>query len=326
MLSIDTFTRFSHGCEHELADIPAIEVESLGEGFKRDEKDVTVVNSNGIANDPTLKLYGFGGEINTPPTNTISMQCYFLDVITQKMPTAAVNYRSNLHWHIGLPEYTELSDRAKLFLLKKITRFNAYWLPIILPIIEPIPEPNPDDFLSEKAYRGARRRYRRRKRSHHTILSESRVKNQLAATNLTEFFEAEVPRSGGGKPMWHAQARAAMNIRQLLQTGTFEFRHFPGTLDIRKLAAVGLWCTCYMLCALENWVDPKECSPLERFKAEGGRVEGLPEFPSYNHALEIRYRATCHDGKLPKDQIAKNIEAILEDAFDEAYWQDQFVW
>ena len=38
------------------------------------DKDNTIVNSNGVANDPLGKLCKYGGEINTKPTSTVEEQ------------------------------------------------------------------------------------------------------------------------------------------------------------------------------------------------------------------------------------------------------------
>ncbi len=316
MIDLD---KISHGCEHELADYDARLIKTLLPEFGRDVKDITIVNSNGIANDPSLKLYPYGGEINTFPTSDIIGQCKQLSLIKGTFPTAAINYRSNLHWHICVPSLKE-----DLYFLKRFAQFNWEWLSRMLPIIEPIPIPSlPKDHVG---YKGEIRRQRRRKRSHHTILSKSRLEKQLLAETTQQFFEAEVPHSKAGQPLWHAQSRAAVNLRQLLQTNTIEFRHFPGTLECDKLAMVGKWCTCYVECALGDWSHPADRNPLRHFLYAGGDLKMLPTFPLYDHSLEIRYRATCHDGTLSKECIAENIEAILKGTFDDKLWNERFNW
>ena len=52
----------------------------------------------------------------------------------------------------------------------------------------------------------------------------------------------------------------------------------------------------------------------------------LPKFKPYDHSLEIRYRATVHDGSLPKQVIAENIKAILNGTFDDKLWEAKFKW
>ncbi len=130
---------WTYGCEHELADI-SLDV-ALPKGYGRDIKDYTIVNSNGIANDPSGKLYRFGGEINTPPTDTIEGQSACLAEIIRQQPSAKVNYRSNLHVHVRCPG---LKD--DLALLKQVQRYIHETMPKVFPVVEPIPQPNLFDY------------------------------------------------------------------------------------------------------------------------------------------------------------------------------------
>ena len=92
---------FTYGCEHEFADWS---VDSkLPEGCLWNHDDYTIVNSNGIANDPKGKLWRFGGEINTRPTSSIEEQCDILSQLKMLQPTPKINYRSNLHVHVRVP-------------------------------------------------------------------------------------------------------------------------------------------------------------------------------------------------------------------------------
>lgn len=318
----------THGCEHEFADWSATELRypCAKTGLYRDDKDVTIVNSNGIANDPSLKEYGFGGEICTPPSANIQTQGHILEEIKLRWPTARVNYRSNLHWHIRVPG---LKDDLEA--LKRFARFNAHWLPIILPLVEPISDsPKVPKTLTERAQRqlkGYRRRLKRRRISHHTILPPDRLEKQLAARTVTEFHDAEVPWTKvDPKPMPHAQPRAAVNLRQLLQTDTIEFRHFPGTLDPAKLTTVGQWCLSYIECALDAWDQPQDVDPVKRFVKSGGSFENIPKFATYNHSLEIRYRMTCHDGTQPIVVVRCARDQILAGTFQDDYWDQRLKW
>lgn len=313
------------GCEHELADWDASLLSKRLPGFGRDLKDYTIVNSNGVANDPSLRSYTFGGEINTPPSDTVQGQVDHLMSIRRAFPEAKINYRSNLHWHVRVPDLESSLEGLKAF-----AQYNLFWLPKILDVVEPIPHPEEDqEFMvsaTELELKGAKRRYQRRRRSHHTKIPQLRVAAQMVAKTPERFFEEEVPRSKDGKVMWHAQARAAINMRQLLQTGTVEFRHFPGTLDPDKLATSGLWCKCYTECALSDWAWPEEANPFDAFLSMGGNLNQLPEFEPYDHGLEIRYRATCHDGTLHRHTIEDNIHAILEGTFNDRLWEQRFKW
>jgi hypothetical protein len=298
----------SVGCEHELADI-SLDVK-LPKGYGRDARDYTIVNSNGIANDPTGVLYRFGGEINTPPTSDSSGQVAILGDILRLMPNAKVNYRSNLHVHVRWPGLKE-----DLKLLKRVQSFIHMAMPRLLPLIEPIPKPDPIELLSTEEYKGAVRRYKRRRVSHQTLLTSRRLEEQLKAKTIDEFFRLEVPASKKtGQPMWHMQPRLCVNLRQLLQTDTVEFRHFPGTLNGNELRHCVDWCSSFLTAAIEDHRDAS--LGLIKSFIEGGRAKLCPKCPPYQHWQELRYRATCHDGSLTREQIAMNIKAIEAGVFD----------
>lgn len=293
---------WTYGAEHELADIP-LSV-GLPKNFGWDKRDVTIVNSNGIANDPSGKLYGFGGEINTPPTNSIFGQVEALSKIKALFPQAAVNYRSNLHVHIRIPGLID-----DLRALKQVQTYTHKYMPAIIKLIEPLPRPTVSEFSHPDELRGAVRRWKRRRVSHQTFLPVERLEKQLAATTVAKFFEAEPPSNESGKLLWHFQPRLCVNLRQLLQTDTVEFRHFPGTLQEEDLRVCVSWCKEFMEAALGD-ENPARLTEL-------ARASCWPQFPAYVHWQECRYRATTHDGTLTKAQIKANIAAILAGEFDE---------
>lgn len=291
---------WTFGIEHEWADydrtIP------LPKGNANNHKDFTIVNSNGIANDPKDHLYKFGGEINTRPTSKMQEQVEILEDLKHKFKKTPpqVNYRSNLHIHIRVPGLNE--DLASL---KHVQQYIHTHMPKAFKIIEPIPAVQ-DKFLthaSSNANNGAQARYERRLVSHQTLLSAKVLKKQLAAKTVTGFFEAEVP-TDAGKPLWHLQARVSVNLRQLLETDTIEFRHFPGTLSPSELLTCLHWCKKFLINALED----NNVQPL----LEWAKGKAFPKFHLYDHDLEVRYRATTHDGSLTKAQIASNIQCILD--------------
>lgn len=290
-------TLMSCGCEHELADIPLST--QLPEGYGRDVKDYTIVNSNGIANDPSGRYYGFGGEINTPPTDTSDGQVEVLEEIIRLHPLASVNYRSNLHVHVRLPGL-----REDLAALKRVQSFIHNVMPMLFSHIVPLIKPDPFEFEPGEELAGAMRRYRRRMVSHRTLLTPKRLERQMRARTVEEFFEREVPQNHAGKPMWHMQPRTCVSLRQLLQTDTVEFRHFPGTLDGVELKTCVDWCTAFMVHAVSGYAS---AGALLHSQSKVGR---FPRFPKYSHWREVRYRATCHDGSVPKEQIAENIHLI----------------
>lgn len=310
---------WTYGAEHEWADWPLST--QLPEGYGRDVKDYTIVNSNGIANDPRGETCDIGGEINTPPTDSIVGQVECLNSLRRLLPMATVNYRSNLHIHIRVPGLQE-----DLPALKQLQRYIHDNMRQALDIIQPLPKPvlgqvpptpepgaihrrdmtdayGPEYFLDEEWYEGAVRRWKRRRVSHQTLLTPERVAGQLEADTIDEFFKREVPRAKkDGRPLWHCQPRVCVNVRQLLETDTIEFRHFAGTMDPNIMHSCLTWCRDFLHAALN---DIPIDQVLELYK-----TSMFPHWPEYNHGLEIGYRATCHDHSIKHAQIVRNVERI----------------
>ena len=278
--------RLTYGAEFEFADIRR-DV-GLPNGATWNTKDYSIVSSTGIANDPKVKLYNLGGEINTDPTDSIEEQVDVLYKIAAERPEAKVNYRSNLHLHIGAPEFTENLD-----MMKQILRFVDQWQEEIYPLIEPIPKPDPSDKPSMK-------RYRRRKVSHQQKVPHDRVLRALEATTFDEFFAAHAPVSKEGKPLWALTTRAGINLLQLKETGTIEFRHFPGTLVGTELLDCFCWIHQFFYCALEGG------DPIALFKSQPWT---FPKFEPFDHNCEIGYQYTNFD-KNSRKVVAERLESL----------------
>lgn len=281
---------WTYGTEHELSDWDCNK--NLPNGFQR-SPDYTIVNSNGIAAQPNPKVYQYGGEINTPPTETIEGQVKCLAIILNQYRNCSINYRSNLHLHIRVPG---LKDDLRM--LKQIQEYIHIELSNVIDLIEPIPKGNTA---------AERKREKRRKVSHHTFLTHQRLKHQLDAKTVQEFFEREVPATKVGKPMWHAQPRLAVGLRQLLQTDTIEFRHFPGTLSLGELERACYWCQQFLHRAINGF-------DLSSFVQEWDFSE-WPSFPDFNFDLEVGYQATASHNRLKQSEIRENIDIILQGEF-----------
>ena len=284
----------SYGAELELADIDRSRALPPGCGW--DTKDFSMVNSDGIAVDPTGRVHDRGGEVQTMPTCTLSEQVQVFREVMWTFPEAKVNYRSNLHLHVRIPG---LGDDLEA--LKSLQRFIHEKFRDVVAVLEPIPRPTREQYPSFEAMEGAVWRFNRRKKSHQTFLTPQRVAHQLNAKTVEEFFRLEVPTTAEGKPMWHAQPRCCVNLRQLMQTDTVEFRHFPGTCVAERFKAGLQWIT-YFIKAWQNNDSKQDLVDM----ALDIRDE-LPKFEPYNHELETRYRLTTHDGSIPRAKLIDNI-------------------
>ena len=76
------------------------------------------------------------------------------------------------------------------------------------------------------------------------------VKRILKAKTPKQFWHNHANVDKQGKRMWFITPRAGINLRQLFETKTLEFRHFPGTLDNDEMYSCLLWCREFMHAAL----------------------------------------------------------------------------
>jgi len=298
---------WTYGVELEYADW---DTRNGWEGYERDPEP-NICNSNGIAADPRLISYPFGGEINTPPTDTVDEQVDLMTRFLRRYPRATVNYRTGMQVHIRIPG---LSKDLKL--LKRIQKYVSENYEVF-DLVDPLPYPTGEQYPEKEELKAARKRYHWMRMSHFSRIPLNRVEKQLAASTVQEFLEAEVPRSREGKVLWHAQARAAVNLRQLLQTDTIEFRHFPGVVDETELYNSISWCRDYLEAALEGH------SATKLFNAYYADVDFPKLDRIYEHWMEKRWKATSIS-KTKRPEVEANVATILDGEFDDV--SERYEW
>lgn len=239
-------SKWKFGAEHELADW---DIRSeLPSCVKRNLDDYSIVNSNGIANDPSGKITCLGGELNTTPTDTIEGQVEILRIIKKSLPNAKTNYHSNLHLHISIPGLSEDLETLK-YIQKRIHEDMPLYLDKIDPLVcDPTMYPS----AGKEDYKIIKKRINHSKVSRHKLLTSEKLNNQLNAKTLDDFFNAEPPISKAGKPLFHLAPRLCINLRSLRDNGTIEFRHWAGTMEEDKFRNAFLWCKEYLLNVLNH--------------------------------------------------------------------------
>lgn len=265
------------GCELEWADVDrrVILPERLG---KWDDKDYTIVNSDGHANDPTGN-YPFGGEINTRPTRTAQEQAEIVAELTTLLrPT--INYRCNLHVHVGIGDWADDLD-----LLKQMAAYCRDHEAFVYRYVEPIPKPTPSEYANRAEYDGAMKRYKRRLVSHHHRLSDRRFAELMNSETLEQFYLSHAPRNNAtGRRMFHIAPRAGMNFRSIRKHGTIEFRHFPGTADPIEVESACSWVRSFTFAAMTDQRSPQSIYAERKWS--------FPTFRQYEHRLETGYQRT----------------------------------
>lgn len=119
--------KFTYGAEIEFVDADRSKM-VLPSGCKFNEKEVTLVNSNGVAVNSLKNSKNFlGGEINTPATLTLDDQLEVIKTILKLLKDngARINYRCNLHTHIGLPLELQTVDTLKKIQKYAFVNFEA---------------------------------------------------------------------------------------------------------------------------------------------------------------------------------------------------------
>ena len=290
---------FSYGVELEYGD--SYRFCELPDGAQWNDKDNTCVSTTGIANDPAGKVYAYGGEINTRPTMTIAEQIEHIAKINAALcPAPVVNYRSNLHIHIRVPNlHNNLEDCKKL--LRYVERYQQQ----AFDIVETIPTPN-KNVLPPEQYEWALKRMKRRKKSHQNKLPPARVEAMLASETTHDFYVNHAHKNAEGEPAWFQCPRAGINLRQMWEeTNTIEFRHFPGTLYMPEMESCIRWCRDFLDAALNR----DDVSPRE-FHAESEWQ--FPDFEPYEFETEQVYQWTNFDTNTKKD-IEKRIAALRKE-------------
>ena len=286
---------WTYGAEHEFGDwnrdVP------LPEGCNLNFDDNTCVSSNGIANDPKGKLFKFGEEINTDPTDTIEDQGYILARIARSTDAVA-NYRSNLHLHIHVPGLKDDLESLKMLLTYVHTHAEEAFR-----LVEPIPVPSKNQ--PAEHYEWEMKRYKRRQKSHQHRINQKQYDRMMAAETVQEFFEAECHKDAKGNPAWFQVPRAGINIRQIWEhSETIEFRHFPGTLDPKELYSAFLWVKNFMFAALND----HNLTPMDIYEQ---REWDFPTFPEYDFYQEQVYQYTNFD-KNGRKVVEERLNALRE--------------
>ena len=299
--------KFTYGAEYELGDVDR--TLDLLPGANWNFKDHSIANSTGIANDEKAKLYTIGGEINTDPTDTVEGQLDIFKGIKQVQPRIHINHRTNLHLHVGVPGLKE-----DLGLLKKLMEYVQANQGFVYESVELVPEPCKEDYATEAAYKGALARKKRRLISHQNRLKPNQVSRCMAATTPQEFIDGHAPVSKKGKVLWALATRGGINISQLRETGTIEFRHFTPTLELDELESCFRWVRDFMEAALYTGESAQSVYERQTWK--------FPAFAEYDHNLDVVFRWTDLEKnnrttiKSRLDRLAEHFDIYRQPAVD----------
>lgn len=211
---------YTYGLEIEAVDFRRDQV-VLPEGCSWATKEVTLVNSNGLAVDSTRGSKNLlGGEINTPPTQTMAEQLKIAEKCCKVLKTAGakVNYRCNTQTHAG--GWSGGTPWSALERLKKIQdyAYKNYEKLLMLTM-------GPGQFTKKPEYPVAFwSHYKER------MVPEWKHRFMMQAKTLEEFRKAMFfSRAGTHAPMTFM--RQGINTHSFFKTKTLEVRVFWATLN-----------------------------------------------------------------------------------------------
>jgi hypothetical protein len=239
----------------------------------------------------------FSGQLDTRPTDTLEEQVQvFKEILEMLDPKAVINYRCNLHIHVGVKGLKNDLNALKKFMSFIVTNQRNVWH-----LVDPIPTPMPGDFKGPGEFKGAQKRDRRRHLSHQYELPEDRVNKMMAAKTPEEFYLAHFLMSKAGIPQKHLTQRCGINLRSLWENPeTIEYRHFAATLDPDEFRTCVQWCADFTRAALDGLYDAHKLYSLSK--------KNFPKFIKYDHQLELGYQQTCHS--VPEPERIKNIARL----------------
>jgi len=265
------------GAEYELGDVDRTKL--MPDGAAWNFKDHSIANSTGIANDEKAKLYTLGGEINTAPSSSIEEQLAIWKRIAASQTRIHINHRTNLHLHIRVPGLKE-----DLTMLKRLMAYVQKHQDRVYELIEPLETPKRKMFATDASFKGALARYKRRLVSHQNKLKLGQVKACLNAESPEEFINGHAPKDKNGKPLWALAVRSGINLSQLRETDTIEFRHFTPTLDVEELECCFQWIHDFTEAALTTGESVDEIYAKRNWK--------FPRFAEYDHDIDVVFRWT----------------------------------
>ena len=277
-----TLSNFTYGLELEWSDVDR-RIELAPHLGKWNKDDATLVNSNGMANDPTLKKTHLGGEINTRPTDSIQEQVEITRELKQLLDPVSY-YRANLHVHVGVEGLKEDLDKLKQLFQYTLDNQNYIFFEM-LPRVAPTAEqyPNKDDLKLAVNFNRQQNYWAKQG------VPPNRAEDVLKATTPKEFYDAHFMWNEKlGRRLYHIGiCRAGINVRAIFKHGTTEFRIFPGTTDPEQVRDCLEFARQYMEAALYN--------PTRTAKEiYESREWDFPEWQEFRVDLERGFLATKH--------------------------------
>lgn len=167
------------------------------------------------------------GEINSKPTDTIEQQITHLKDIWKSLDKIVFNHTTHLHLHIGIPGINE--DLKALQTLQKWCFKHQEYL---ISLFE-------KDVINAG---GKGKSLSRERKLRIQRFNEGKVQRGQDAKTLEEFYKSNFSLNRKGEQINYTFNRQFINIFQLWQTNTIEFRPFSQTDDLKSIKEAFEFC------------------------------------------------------------------------------------
>lgn len=273
----------TYGLEIELIDV--LRKSNLPHNCRWASQEITLVNSNGQAvwsHDPAKPL---GGEVNTPPTLTLTEQLRIIQAIFDYLPESKVNYRCNTQVHVGFTEKPDLSTIKKMIWYFYTNFDDLKAASLSGAITKPLGMPS----YTWHHYR-------------HSNIPPHQIDYMMSAESEQQLRQAFFL-SKQGKPAFMTFRRHMINFHCLFNHGTVEFRGFWATKDI------ALICNCLMYA--DKFIEESMSdNPLPA--KEWAYSLSYPKEIPFDPILEAGFQATkASKDSLPKENKRYELYTVL---------------
>lgn len=258
----------TYGLEIELGDVDR--KTQLPNGLYWSSTEHDIVNSNGVAIDPTGKKHTLGGEINTAPTEDIEGQVTLFKKILELFPNATINHRHHTHAHVSFQNLKEEVVLQKAIL--KFAKENSEW------IMNKIFTPTRHPLMNRSAWS-----YQLADR---TVMPDWKYDYCMSANTPEEFKQAH-QKVKDGRILPQTTKRYGVNLFSIHKHGTVEFRWFYPTLNPEEIHDILLFCKYFILDAITG--SNKLIKSIDSLR--------LPKECKYNNDLEMGWQSTSYKVK-----------------------------
>lgn len=260
--------------ELELPDAPTIA--TLPSGWRWSDTCFWVVNSDGVANDPQRRLVRRGGQLNTAAYSSaaeLGQACAPLLRDLSPRP----NYRAELRIQVRVPGLSQ-----DMPLLKQLCDYTSTFLPPLWPRLDPLDRllDGQADGLAAKA---AHARLTATIRARHFLLTGHRHKMRMNAATVEEFTGVDAASRPGGRPVYLAPGREAVDVRDVATDDWVTFRHFAGTGETGEVEAAAGFAARWIQAAFDSASATRLAAQFEGW---------LPRQLPFSHWLEQGWMAT----------------------------------